>query len=130
MMMKSLPHAVVVGLATRGASGNPKPITVDPELQVTVSFSRWVRTLPSGEVLEGAGVAPHVEVEWDQEAEGDGTLDAGLVELDAAVASLAASGGVRAPPPPPPPPPTSGGGGGGRGVAWVALGVAALLGAL
>jgi hypothetical protein len=66
-MLKALPQATLVGLPTRGSSGNPRPFNL-PGLAVTVWYSRWVDMMPDGSVVEGKGVQPHIVVNEPQEA--------------------------------------------------------------
>jgi len=61
LMMKALPNAVTVGGQTRGASGNPAKFAL-PGLNVNVWYSRWVAMLPDGDVFEGTGIKPDVDV--------------------------------------------------------------------
>ena len=77
MMMKAFPRVTLIGRPTRGASGNPRPITLPNG--ATVFFSRWVSMLPDGTPIEGRGIAPDVVV--PHEGEGDPTFDAALAEL-------------------------------------------------
>ncbi len=77
MMMKSLPHVTLVGLATRGASGNPQP--VDLPNGMTVLYSTWVDMLPDGTVIEGKGIAPDIEVR--HEAGSDKAFERAVEEL-------------------------------------------------
>lgn len=76
-MMKCLPHVKLVGLTTRGASGNPQP--VDLPDGSTVWFSTWVDMLPDGTVTEGRGLAPDIEVK--HEAGGDKAFERAVEEL-------------------------------------------------
>jgi C-terminal processing protease CtpA/Prc len=61
LMMKAMNHVTLVGQHTRGASGNPAPVTLPNG--VAVWFSRWVAMEPDGAPFEGRGIAPDVEVE-------------------------------------------------------------------
>jgi len=61
MMLKALPQATLVGLPTRGSSGNPQPIHLPNG--VTVWYSRWISQLPDRSPLERNGVPPDVRVE-------------------------------------------------------------------
>lgn len=63
MMMKSMPHVTLVGLPTRGASGNPAPVELPNG--VTVWHSRWLASLPDGTLFETKGIAPDVEVKHE-----------------------------------------------------------------
>jgi RNA polymerase sigma-70 factor (ECF subfamily) len=62
-MMKCLPHITLVGSRTRGSSGNPKPFQL-PALDVSVYYSRWVDLMPDGTPIEGAGIAPDLELNF------------------------------------------------------------------
>ncbi|MDF1700382.1 MAG: S41 family peptidase, partial [Planctomycetota bacterium] len=61
MMLKALPDIPLVGLPTRGSSGNPQPVHLPNG--VTVWFSRWISQLPDGTPIERQGVPPDVRVE-------------------------------------------------------------------
>jgi hypothetical protein len=76
-MMKCLPHVKLIGLTTRGASGNPQP--VDLPDGTTVWFSTWVDMLPDGTVTEDRGLAPDIEVR--HEAGSDKAFDRAVEEL-------------------------------------------------
>lgn len=82
-MVRALPHAVLVGQNTRGASGNPAPLELPNG--VTVHYSRWYDMLPDGTCVEGKGVAPDVRVE--HEGSSDPTFQRGLDELTLRVAA-------------------------------------------
>lgn len=60
LMMKQGEQVVLVGAATRGSSGNPKPHKLANGVQVFVPS--WKDLLPTGDLLEGKGVKPDVEV--------------------------------------------------------------------
>jgi hypothetical protein len=66
-MLKALPQATLVGLPTRGSSGNPRPFKL-PGLNLTVWYSRWIDLLPDGTSVEGQGISPHVIVNEPPEA--------------------------------------------------------------
>ncbi len=61
MMLKALPNATLVGLPTRGSSGNPQPVHLPNG--VSVWFSRWISQLPDGTGIERTGVPPDVRIE-------------------------------------------------------------------
>ncbi len=61
MMLKALPDVPLVGLPTRGSSGNPQPVHLPNG--VSVWFSRWISLLPDGTSIERKGVPPDVRVE-------------------------------------------------------------------
>lgn len=77
MMLKALPNARLVGLPTRGASGNPAAVTLPNG--VTVYYSRWISLLPDGTPIELTGVQPDIRVE--NTGPGDPTFHRGLEEL-------------------------------------------------
>lgn len=87
-MMRSLPNVTLVGLPTRGASGNPQPFPI-PGTQLVVYFSRWVDLLPNGESFEGVGILPDVPVEARAKdlVDADPTLEKGLEVLRAKIAA-------------------------------------------
>jgi hypothetical protein len=60
MMLKALPDVPLVGLPTRGASGNPEAVPLPNG--VDVWYSRWVSLLPDGTSIERHGVPPDVVV--------------------------------------------------------------------
>ncbi|MEL6104569.1 MAG: S41 family peptidase [Planctomycetota bacterium] len=74
LMMKSLDHVQLVGQPTRGASGNPRPISLGNGVRIW--FSTWVSLELDGTPIEGRGVAPDIEVE--HEGEGDPTFNAAV----------------------------------------------------
>jgi hypothetical protein len=86
-MMRALPHVNLVGLPTRGSSGNPGSVAVG-DTGLTVYFSRWVDMLPDGTPIEGKGVPPAitVDVPADSYRDGDPTLDKALEVLRKRVA--------------------------------------------
>lgn len=71
LMMKVMDHVTLVGQPTRGASGNPRPITLSNG--ISVWFSRWVSMEPDGTSIEGRGIRPDIVVE--HAGEGDPTFD-------------------------------------------------------
>jgi len=71
LMMKAMDHVTMVGQPTRGASGNPHPVTLPNGVKVW--FSRWVSMEPDGTSIEGRGIQPDVTVEHT--GEGDPTFD-------------------------------------------------------
>jgi carboxyl-terminal processing protease len=71
LMMKAMEHVTLVGQPTRGASGNPRPITLSNGIKVW--FSRWVSMEPDGASIEGRGIQPDIVVEHADE--GDPTFD-------------------------------------------------------
>jgi C-terminal processing protease CtpA/Prc len=71
LMMKAMDHVTLVGQPTRGASGNPHPVTLSNGVKVW--FSRWVAMEPDGTPIEGRGIQPDVTVE--HMGEGDPTFD-------------------------------------------------------
>ena len=81
-MMRALPHVILIGMKTRGSSGNPQPVEL-PGLNARVYFSRWVDMLPDGEIYEGRGIEPDIEVNLPVEAyaTGDPTWERGLEVL-------------------------------------------------
>ena len=74
LMMKSLDHVTLIGQPTRGASGNPKPVTLSTH--VRVRFSRWLSLETDGTPIESRGVLPDQLIEH---VEGrDATFDRAL----------------------------------------------------
>lgn len=71
LMMKAMDHVTLVGKPTRGASGNPRAVTLSNGVRVW--FSRWVSMEPDGTPIEGRGIQPDVEVEHTDP--GDPTFD-------------------------------------------------------
>ncbi len=80
LMMKALDHVTLVGQPTRGASGNPRAVTLSNG--VKVYFSRWVSMEPDGTLLETIGIQPDVEVE--HAGPGDPTFEKALEILRSA----------------------------------------------
>jgi C-terminal processing protease CtpA/Prc len=79
MMMRAIGGKVrTVGLPSRGASGNPKPFQLLPDL--VVYSSTWRSLLPDGTPTEGVGVPPMERFEAPKEAylKGDPTLEHAL----------------------------------------------------
>lgn len=74
LMMKSMEHVTVVGLPTRGASGNPRPVLLSNGVKVW--FSRWVSLEADGTPIEGRGVLPDRRIE--QRGDGDSAFDAAV----------------------------------------------------
>lgn len=72
LMMKALDHCTVVGLPTRGASGNPQPVSLPNG--VDAWFSRWQSLTPDGAVIEGVGVQPDIRIEHDLKLKSDSTF--------------------------------------------------------
>lgn len=85
--MRALPNVVVLGDTTGGGSGNPseRPIRrLGRDTGWRYSLSRWIATLPSGDVIEGRGIPPARYVPWDPAAAlagRDVILEAALAEL-------------------------------------------------
>lgn len=60
LMMKTVPRAIVVGAASQGSSGNPKPH--DLGNGVMIFLPSWKDMTADGQELEGVGVRPDIEV--------------------------------------------------------------------
>lgn len=78
LMMKHGAKATLVGAATFGASGNPRP--TDLGNGVTARLPSWEDLLPNDKPLEGRGIDPDVAVEFSAGAT-DPVLDAALARL-------------------------------------------------
>lgn len=63
-MMHALPNCTLVGLPTRGASGNPQPVHLGDG--IVVYYSRWLSLMPDGSPIEGVGVQPDEEVKHER----------------------------------------------------------------
>ncbi|MEO1618165.1 MAG: S41 family peptidase [Planctomycetota bacterium] len=74
LMFKSIPGATLLGQPTRGASGNPAPITLSNGVKVW--FSRWQSLELDGTCIEGRGVTPNRLV--DHQTGDDPTLRLGI----------------------------------------------------
>ena len=61
LMMKQCPRATLVGSASQGSSGNPKPHALAPGL--TVLLPSWQALRPDGTCFEGEGIQPTVPIE-------------------------------------------------------------------
>ena len=79
LMMKALDHVTLIGQPTRGASGNPQPVTLPNGVKVW--YSRWVSMEADGTPIEGRGVQPDIVV--DHTAAGDVTFDRAVEMLRA-----------------------------------------------
>lgn len=82
LMCKALPNVTVIGLPTRGASGNPKPIQLASGAQVLAST--WVAMDAAGQLFEGKGVQPDERVEH---GDGDPTLNRAIALLQERIAA-------------------------------------------
>ena len=82
LMMKQVPGAVLVGAASQGASGNPKPH--DLKNGVTVFLPSWKAMTSDGHEFEGEGIAPDIEVQAApcDFATSDPVLDAALAQIE------------------------------------------------
>ncbi len=60
LMMKAIEGVQLIGQPTRGASGNPSPVTLSNGVRVW--FSRWVSLEVDGTAIEGRGVWPDQRV--------------------------------------------------------------------
>ncbi|MBN1796697.1 MAG: hypothetical protein JW804_08490 [Sedimentisphaerales bacterium] len=65
LMMKQVPNCKIVGMATQGSSGNPKPIELGNG--VTVYLPSWKDMRPDGSCFEGEGIEPDIEVKTSPE---------------------------------------------------------------
>jgi len=84
LMAKALPRVTTMGRASFGASANPRPFQLLPEL--TVWASTWRAYDLDGECIEGRGVVPDIEVEpgpKEEWAKRDRVLEAALKALEA-----------------------------------------------
>lgn len=83
LMMKQAPGTMIVGAASQGASGNPKPF--DLGNGVTVFLPSWKDLTPDGQELEGVGIAPDIPVKASAAdfENGDPVLTAALTHLRA-----------------------------------------------
>ena len=81
LMMKQAPNAVLIGAASQGSSGNPRPVELDNG--GTVFLPSWKAMTPDGTVFEGLGIPPDIPVNAspkDFEA-ADPVIDAALAHL-------------------------------------------------
>ncbi len=78
-MMKHGADATLIGEATAGSSGNPKPH--DLGNGVTLLLPSWRDLLPDGTELEGRGITPDRVVRFDGAADADAVLDAAIEHL-------------------------------------------------
>ncbi len=84
LMAKALPRVTTMGRTSFGASANPQPFQLLPDL--TVWSSSWRAYDLDGECIEGRGIAPDVVVEpgpSEEWAKRDRVLEAALKALDA-----------------------------------------------
>jgi C-terminal processing protease CtpA/Prc len=63
LMLAALPKRTLIGQPTRGASGNPRPVSLPNG--VKVNYSTWVPLQMNGKPFEGIGIAPDVLVDDD-----------------------------------------------------------------
>jgi C-terminal processing protease CtpA/Prc len=96
LMARALPTVTTYGVRSRGASANPRPLAVLPDL--TLWSSTW-RTYPpdSDTTIEGVGVAPEIEVAEAPSKGRDPVLEAALRALgpEAPGAAAPADGGAK-----------------------------------
>ncbi|MEM0927030.1 MAG: S41 family peptidase, partial [Planctomycetota bacterium] len=78
LMFKALTRAVVIGQPTRGASGNPAPVTLANGVKVW--FSRWQSLETDGRLIEEKGVTP--DELFEQESPGDPTFQRAIAILN------------------------------------------------
>lgn len=78
LMMRTSPRAALIGEASYGASGNPRPVELGNG--VTVYVPSWKDLLPHGTPLEGRGVQPDVPIRArpDELESSDPVLEAAL----------------------------------------------------
>lgn len=79
LMMRHGAKATLVGEASYGSSGNPKP--VDLGNGVTIVLPSWEDQEPDGTILEGRGAQPDVPASLGAEPFQDGILEAALAVL-------------------------------------------------
>ncbi len=81
LMMRQSPNCKLIGARSRGSSGNPQPH--DLGNGVTVLLPSWQNMDPDGNVLEGKGVEPDIEVKTNPEdfKKGDPVLEAAINHL-------------------------------------------------
>ena len=81
LMMKQVPGCKLVGAATQGSSGNPKPH--DLGNGVTVYLPSWKAMRPDGSCFEGEGIKPDIEVKANGQdfTDGDPVIEAALKYL-------------------------------------------------
>ena len=85
LMMKQVPNTVLIGAASQGSSGNPQPHDLDNG--VTIYLPSWQAMTPEGEVFEGIGIPPDIEVQADPEdfATSDPVITAALRHLQKSI---------------------------------------------
>ena len=81
LMMKQSPRCTIVGGATFGSSGNPRPHELPNG--VVVNIPSWRAMTMDGEVFEGIGISPDVRVDADDFSSSDPVLDKAIELLDA-----------------------------------------------
>ncbi|MBN2445713.1 MAG: Ig-like domain-containing protein [Phycisphaerae bacterium] len=81
LMMKQVPGCKLVGEASYGASGNPRPVVLPNN--VTVFLPSWKSMTPDGKEIECVGIEPDIPVKTDEKdsQQRDPVLDAALAEL-------------------------------------------------
>ena len=86
LMMKHGANAKLIGAATKGSSGRPKPNQLGNG--VTVYLSSWEDQLPDGTILEGRGARPDIIIKTNP-----GDFENGDLVVEAAVKFLRGSAG-------------------------------------
>ncbi len=80
LMMRHGGKAVLMGAASGGSSGNPKPHNLGNG--VTLLLPSWEDMEPNGWVIEGVGVKPHIEASFDPRATRDTVIDRAVAWFD------------------------------------------------
>jgi hypothetical protein len=78
LMLKARPRSKLIGLPTRGASGNPQPVQLPNGL--VVHYSTWVPLGLDGQPFEGKGIQPDIRV--DDDPTGEKGLAKAIEQLD------------------------------------------------
>jgi len=60
LMMKQIPNTTIVGMKSYGSSGNPLPYKLSND--VTIYLPSWQAYTMDGELIEGNGIKPDVEI--------------------------------------------------------------------
>lgn len=81
LMMRRVPNCKLIGGKTYGSSGNPKPAALANG--VTVYLPSWEAMDADGNVFEGKGISPDIQVDWVASTAEDPVIEAALKYLQA-----------------------------------------------
>jgi len=79
LMMRQVPNCQLIGAKSYGASGNPKPVMLANGVEVYLPS--WQAMDSAGNLIEGEGIIPDLEVKWLENGR-DPVLEAALKALE------------------------------------------------